>query len=72
MSEDEYCTVKEMADMTGVARNTLHRILRDDQSRPESQRRIPGAYKQGSKWRGNWRIPRAVAENWQRDSRGKK
>jgi hypothetical protein len=35
-------------------------------------RRIPGAFKRGSKYRGEWLIPRAIAETWQRDERGRK
>jgi hypothetical protein len=68
----EYVSVQDMADMTGVAINTIQRILRDDQHKPEGERRIPGAYKEGDERRGEWRIPRQLAEQWERDTRGRK
>ncbi len=67
-----YITVEEMAEMASVAPNTIYRILRSDQKKPEDKRRIPGAYKRGSKYRGEWLIPRETAENWKRDERGRK
>lgn len=70
MSED-YVTAPEMARMAGVDVHTIRRILRADLQRPESERRIPGAVRVGPKWRGEWRIPRRVAESWQRDPRGR-
>lgn len=67
-----YVTVEEMARMASVAPNTIYRILRADQQKPEDKRRIPGAFKRGSKYRGEWLIPRDTAENWKRDERGRK
>jgi predicted transcriptional regulator len=67
-----YITVEEMAEMARVAPNTIYRILRADQHKPEASRRIPGAFKRGSKYRGEWRIPRDTALKWKRDERGRK
>ncbi|MEM6281775.1 MAG: hypothetical protein AAF787_06250 [Chloroflexota bacterium] len=67
-----YITVEEMAAMASVAPNTIYRILRSDQKKSPEDRRIPGAFKRGSKYRGEWLIPRDTAENWQRDQRGRK
>lgn len=72
MTESDFVTVDEMATMHNVAPNTIYRILRADERRPEPQRRIPGAIKQGSKYRGEWLIPRSAAESWQQDRRGRK
>jgi hypothetical protein len=68
----DYVTVEEMALMHNVAPNTIFRILRADQDKPESKRRIPGAVKEGSKYRGEWKIPRDVAEKWERSAAGRK
>jgi predicted transcriptional regulator len=67
-----YVTVDEMARMASVAPNTIYRILRADQQKPHHLRRIPGAFKRGSKYRGEWLIPRKTAETWKRDHRGRK
>lgn len=72
MSDAEMIDIDEMAAMHKVDRHTIHRILLADQKRPENERRIPGAVKLGSRYRGEWKIPRAVAENWKRDGRGRK
>lgn len=72
MSEIEYITTGEMAELCGVDVHTIRRALRADQQRPEHERRIPGAVRVGSRWRGEWRIPRRVAESWQRDPRGRR
>lgn len=72
MAESNYVTVEEMAALHGVAAFTIQRILQKDARLPEDQRRLPGAYKEGSFRRGVWKIPRAVAEAWQRDPRGRK
>jgi|GEM_PF-2570382 len=72
MTESDFVTVDEMAAMHNVASNTIYRILRADERRSEALRRIPGAVKQGSKYRGEWLIPRAAAESWQQDRRGRK
>jgi hypothetical protein len=69
---DDFISPEEMAIMTDVDPNTIYRILRADSKKPETERRIPGAVKEGSKYRGEWRIPRTVAENWKRDPRGSK
>lgn len=69
---DDYVTIEQMAAMHKVAPNTIRRILWKDQTLPEAQRRLPGAVKEGSVYRGEWKIPRSVAENWQRDNRGKR
>lgn len=70
--KSNYITVEEMAEMACVAPNTIYRILRADQQKPEELRRIPGAFKRGSKYRGEWRIPRDIALTWKRDERGRK
>ncbi len=70
--KSHYVTVDEMAHMASVAPNTIYRILRADLTKAPENRRIPGAYKRGSKYRGEWLIPRDTAENWQRDERGRK
>lgn len=70
--QESYFTIQEMAEMHGVTPHTLHRILRADQGKPESERRIPGAYKVGDEWRGEWRIPRDSAKAWQRSPKGRK
>lgn len=63
-------SVMTMAEMHGVAPNTIQRILRADQALPEDERRLPGAYKIGTgERRGDWRIPREVAERWRRYTR---
>jgi predicted transcriptional regulator len=67
-----YITVEEMAEMASVAPNTIYRILRADQKKLPENRRIQGAFKRGSKYRGEWLIPRETAENWKRDERGRK
>lgn len=67
-----YITVEEMAEIAAVAPNTIYRILRADQHKDPDKRRIPGAYKRGSKYRGEWLIPRETALNWKRDDRGRK
>jgi len=63
---------EDMATMHDVESSTIYRILRADQKRPESERRLPGAIKEGSKFRGVWKIPRDVAEKWERSPRGRK
>lgn len=68
----DYVSPEEMAAIHGVDKMTILRALWEDQKRPEDQRRIPGAVKVGSKYRGEWRIPRDTAEAWQRDPRGRK
>ena len=68
----KYITVEEMAEIASVAPNTIYRILRADQDKPETSRRIPGAFKRGSKYRGEWRIPHDTALKWKRDERGRK
>ncbi|RMG87926.1 MAG: hypothetical protein D6712_04720 [Chloroflexi bacterium] len=70
--DEDTVTIEEMADMHGVAANTIRRILWADQDKPYDEKQLPGAYKVGSKFRGEWRIPRATAEAWQRDPRGRK
>lgn len=72
MMKSTYVTVEEMAQMASVAPNTIYRILRADQQKPEEKRRIPGAFKRGSKYRGEWLIPRTTAETWKRDERGRR
>lgn len=72
MNAQDYVTVAEMADMHGVTENHLLILLRADQKLPQEERRLPGAYKQGSKYRGEWRIPRATAETWVQAKRGPK
>jgi predicted transcriptional regulator len=70
--KSNYVTVDEMAEMASVAPNTIYRILRADQQKSPEIRRIPGAFKRGSKYRGEWLIPRTTAETWVRDERGRK
>ncbi|MEO0561211.1 MAG: hypothetical protein AAF125_03810 [Chloroflexota bacterium] len=70
--KSNYVTVEEMAELASVAPNTIYRILRADQDKPPEARRIPGAFKRGSKYRGEWLIPRDTAESWERDERGRK
>lgn len=72
LPEASYLSVQEMAARQGIDENTLQRILRADQALPPNQRRVPGAFKVGSERRGEWRIPREVAETWTRDPRGRK
>lgn len=69
---DDYVSPEEMAVLHGVDVGTIYRILRADQHRPPDQRRLPGAFKEGSKFRGEWRIPRATADNWKRSPKGRK
>jgi hypothetical protein len=64
-------SVAEFAEMHNLSANRVNIILRADLKLPADQRRIPGAYKVGSKFRGEWRIPRATAEALERDPRGK-
>jgi DeoR/GlpR family transcriptional regulator of sugar metabolism len=66
MDEDGMLSPEEFAERVGVAANTIHRVLRADQEREEDQRRIPGAYKIGTKYRGQWRIPPEAADHWQK------
>ena len=72
MAENPYVTIEEMAAMHGVDPMTVRRILWSDQQRDPADRRIPGAVKIGSTFRGEWRIPRDSAQNWQRSARGRK
>lgn len=68
---DDFVTVEDMAAMHNVNPHTIRRILWQDQKYPEHERKLPGAYKVGSTYRGEWRIPRRVAETWKRDPRGR-
>lgn len=61
----------EMAEHHGIGVNSLYRVLRADAQRPPEKRQLPGAEKVGSKYRGEWRIPRAVALAWQPRKRGR-
>jgi hypothetical protein len=73
MSEqDDSLSVEEMAAMHDMDVTNVYRILRADQKLPPDERRIQGAYKVGTKFRGDWRIPREGAENFQRSTRGRK
>lgn len=69
---EEYVTIEEMAEIHGVDPMTIRRILWADQDRVPEKRRIPGAEKVGSTFRGEWKIPRESAENWRRSKRGRK
>ena len=71
MSEQLYVSPEDMATMHGVAPNTIYRILRDDETKLEADRRIPGAIKRGGKHRGVWLIPRETAETWERSPAGR-
>lgn len=62
---------EEMAAMHDMSPNAIYIILRADQKLPPDQRRIQGAEKVGSKYRGEWRIPRESAENFQRSAAGR-
>lgn len=68
---EETISVEDMAGMHDVAPNTIYLILRKDATLPEAERRIPGAYKVGSKYRGEWRIPLSTARNWQPSKAGR-
>lgn len=68
----DYLTIEEMAALHGVTPQTVRNALWADSKLPEAERRLPGAFKQGSKYRGEWRIPRAAAEAWRRDPRGRR
>ena len=73
MSEPrQYVTVDEMAEMHDMSTTNVYIILRADQKLPLEQRRLPGAEKVGDTFRGEWRIPRDVAEKFQRSTRGRK
>lgn len=69
---EQTISVQEMADMHNMSAHNVHIILRQDQEKPETERRIPGAYKDGDERRGNWRIPLAAAEAFIPDKRGRK
>lgn len=68
----EFLTPEEMAALHEVVPKTIYRVLRADQTKPEDERKLPGAYKIGEGKRGIWQIPRAVAETWERSPRGRK
>lgn len=67
-----YISPEEMAAMHNVDKRTIYRILTSDQKQPESERRLPGAFKEGDKYRGEWKIPLETAQQWQRSARGRK
>lgn len=64
---EDFVTVDDMAAMHSVAPNTIYRILRADEDKPEAERRIPGAQKLHNAW---W-IPRDAAQEWKRSNRGR-
>lgn len=70
--DEDTVTIDEMAAMHNVDPRTIRVIIWDEKDKPDDEKRIPGAFKKGSKYRGEWRIPRATAEAWQRDPRGRK
>lgn len=59
---------REAAEYKGVAVKTVQRILWSD-----SRRRMvfPNAVKEGSKYRGEWRIPQTDLEAWNPNSVGR-
>lgn len=63
----DYMTVDDMAALHQVAPNTIYRILRADEAKPEADRRIPGAVK----FHNAWWIPSETAKNWKRSNRGR-
>lgn len=70
--DKDYVSVEEFAAMHGMSVNNVYLILRAEQKLPAEQRRIPGAEKIGGRFRGDWRIPRASAERFERSKRGRK
>jgi predicted transcriptional regulator of viral defense system len=53
----DYVTVEEMAEMYGLHREVLYRVLQKEQHKSPGDQRIPGAYKVDFRSRGEWRIP---------------
>jgi uncharacterized protein YuzE len=70
-SEERFLSVEEMAAMHNMSANNLQIILRKDQAKPESERRIAGAFKDGDERRGNWRIPLTAAQAFQKSKQGR-
>lgn len=68
---NDYISPEEMAALINMDITNVYRILRADQKRPPAQRRIQGAEKVGGRFRGEWRIPRAAVETFQRSTKGR-
>lgn len=64
MSSEDTVSVEELAAMHGANIEVMRRLLRSEAGKPDSDRLLPGAYhtNPGNPRRGEWRIPRAVAE----------
>jgi len=64
-------TVDQFAELHGMNPNSVRKILQDDEKLSDEDRRIPGAFKEGNKNRGVWRIPLKTARNWVKSNRGR-
>jgi len=71
MANEDTVGIDEMAEMHNVDPHTIRRIIWADQKRPDNKKKLPGVFKVGSKYRGEWRIPRITAEAWEPDARGR-
>lgn len=62
-----------VAEMHDISPNTVYRLLRREADLRESEKRLPGAFKDtGDPYRARWFIPRESAENFVPSSRGRK
>lgn len=64
-------TLEEFAQAVGMSDTNVHLILAADQALPPEERRIKGAKKNGSKYRGEWEIPESAVLTFKRDGRGR-
>ena len=69
---DDLLTIEEVAAMHNMDPHSIRRIIWTDKDRPDAEKRLPGAYKIGSKQRGTWLIPRRTAESFKPDTRGRR
>lgn len=68
---DEMLTVEEFAAMHGMTTSAVQQLLQREARLPEHLRRLPGAKKEGSTYRGQWQIPRTSAEAFKRSEAGR-
>lgn len=61
-------TVDQFAELHDMNPNSVRHILQNDAKLSESEKRLPGAYKEGGDRRGVWKIPLATAEHWSKSN----
>jgi transcriptional regulator with XRE-family HTH domain len=64
-------TLEEFAQAVGMSKTNISLILKADSELPPQERRIKGAVKKGSKYRGEWTIPESAVATFERDGRGR-